>query len=355
MKEVQKLVTQLIKNKNITTENINHSMEMCFNWLKRNDVPVEMLENKGLKMIVATIGEKGPTIVLNGHIDVVPGESKDFVPRILEGKIYGRGSYDMLGSVAVMMKVMSELSNKTLNCKVMLVIVPDEETGGNIGTKYLVENGYLGDMVICGEPTNLNVALQSKGFLQLNLTFSGVSAHGSRPWLGENAILLAFEKYQKFVTSTIPYKKTLFFDSHSFNLAKIKGGNAMNQVPNSCTVGVDIRYMPDQHPNDFLQKIKEIDPAVEIDVIREGSPVKTDKNNRFVRDLGKSIESVLNNRPEFFGQEGASDSRFYATHGIPTVEFGPIGANHHGPNEYVEINSLARYKNILIDYLSAIK
>ncbi|MHA6253219.1 M20 family metallopeptidase [Oceanobacillus sp. CAU 1775] len=351
MEEVLDVLKQLIRNENTSPENINKSMDYCSNWLEAHGINVTNLENKGSKMLVATVGEKGPTIILNGHIDVVPGNPEDFIPRIENNRIYGRGSYDMLGSVAIMLKLMTELAKVSLNCKVMLVIVPDEEVGGHIGTKYLVENGYIGDMVICGEPTDLKIAIQAKGILHLELEVSGLSAHGSRPWLGENAILMAINRYKELIEAKLPSKETEFFESPSFNLATITGGAVLNQVPSSCVIGIDIRYLPGQNPDDFMNKIKMIDPTAKLKIIRHGHPVNTDKNNRFVKQLYESVESTIDHHAVFFGQAGSSDARFYSEHNIPAVEFGPIGANHHAPNEYVDINSLKQYKDILKNYI----
>lgn len=355
MNEIISLIKQLIKNKNTSPESINQSMNYCANWLKANGVNVSVLENMGLKMVVASVGEKNPTIILNGHIDVVPGEPEDFIPRIAENRIYGRGSFDMLGSVAVMMKLMKELSKTKIDCKVMLVLVPDEEQGGNLGTKHLVENGYIGDMVICGEPTNLDIAIQAKGFIQLEIEIRGIAAHGSRPWLGKNAILMAVDSYKKLEKANMLVEKTEFFDRPSFNLAKIKGGTVMNQVPSSCQLGVDIRYLPGQKPMDFISKINNIDPTAKIKVISEGVPVETDKNNKFVKQLYEITKSIKGNETKFFGQQGSADTRYYAKYGIPAVEFGPVGANHHASNEFVDITSLEKYKAILKKYIQSIK
>ena len=355
MKEILYILEQLIKNNNTIPENINKSMAFCANWLRSKGINVEILENRGLKMLVSTVGEKGPTIILNGHIDVVPGDPEDFIPRMEENRFYGRGSYDMLGSVATMMKLVEELSTMDLECKVMLVIVPDEEQGGPLGTGYLVENGYLGDMVICGEPTNLNISIEAKGIIHLEAEIPGNAAHASRPWLGENAILTAYKWYKKLLELNIPEKKTDFFDKPSFNLSTISGGAALNQVPDSCVIGVDIRYLPGQNPDDLINQIKNINPSATVNIIRQGAPVNTKKQNPFVQQLYESTKSIIGDEVVFFGQEGTADTRYYAMHGIPAVEFGPVGANHHGRNEYVELDSLDRYKQILKNYILNLK
>ncbi|WP_342433450.1 M20/M25/M40 family metallo-hydrolase [Neobacillus sp. FSL H8-0543] len=344
------LTTRLIQFETTTKENINLAVDYCSEWLRQRGIETTFINNDGYKSLIAEIGEKGPIIIFNGHLDVVPAEADQFFPFVDDGKIYGRGSFDMLGAVSVMMHAFVELSKKTLPARVILSLVPDEETGGEKGTGYLVENGILGDMVICGETTNLDIAVQAKGILQISLEFLGTASHGSRPWLGENAILKAFHAYKEIERLDLFKEKSQFFDRPSINLARIHGGGAINRVPDRCSLILDIRYLPDQNPEDILDQIRGITDA-ELKIISRGDPVKTNPLNEFVIRLKDTAENVLGSDVRIFGQDGSADTRFYATRGIPAVEFGPRGANHHGKGEYVFINSLLDFKSILIDYV----
>jgi succinyl-diaminopimelate desuccinylase len=344
------LTTRLIQFETTYKENINESIEYCGEWLKKRGITTRLINNNGYKSLVAEIGEKGPIFIFNGHVDVVPADPDQFVPFVDDGKIFGRGSFDMLGAVSGMMHAFVELSKRPLPAKVILSLVPDEETGGEKGTGFLVESGIIGDMVICGETTNLNIAVQAKGILQLSLDFLGVASHGSRPWLGENAILKALRCYQKIEELDIFSDKSKFFDKSSINLARIQGGGAINQVPDRCTLTLDIRYLPEQSPEEILKEIGSVIDA-EIKILTKGEPVRTNPKDEYVIRLKDTAENVLGNEVSIFGQDGSADTRFYATLGIPAVEFGPKGANHHGKGEFVYINSLLDFKSILIDYV----
>ncbi|WP_366924215.1 M20/M25/M40 family metallo-hydrolase [Metallumcola ferriviriculae] len=341
------LTSQLIRFKTTTKDNVNIAAEYCANWLNRNEVKAEILENQGLKIVLATIGDKGPTIILNGHLDVVPGQTSDFYPRVIGNKLFGRGSYDMLGANAALLLLISELSKLTLGCKVILTLVPDEEVGGKLGTGFLVRKGIRGDIAICAEPTNLNIALQAKGVLQVNLEIEGIAAHGSRPWLGENAILKGLNVYKNIETLDFLKASSQYFLKPSLNLAKIHGGGVVNQVPDSCNLTLDIRYLPGQNPQHILENIKTETPHTKVTVISNAAPVKTNKNNIYLSQLRKDAETILGRPIKFFGQDGSADTRYFFEVGIPAVEFGPLGANHHGPDEYVEIDSLISFKDIL--------
>lgn len=351
MKEsIVSLTRKLIEFRTVEKERINAAADYCAEWLAANGVQARVINNEGLKSVVSVIGKEGPTVILNGHLDVVPAGPDQFIPYVAEGKLYGRGSFDMLGSVAVMMHVMAELVQEELPCKVMLVLVPDEEKGGQKGTKYLVEHGMVGDVVICGETTNLDIAVQAKGLLQLEIEIEGVAAHGSRPWLGDNAILNAVETYKRIEALPIFSVSTPYFEHPSLNLARIKAGQAINQVPDCCIMDLDIRYLPGQNPAVLLEEIEGVVNG-KIRVLSEGEPVQTNPDHPLIVQLQQAAEHVSGRPIELFGQHGAADTRFYAARGIPAVEFGPCGANHHGKNEYVDTASLVTFKEVLTDYI----
>lgn len=343
------LASRLISFRTTTAPAVNACIDYCAGWLRNAGLKPSVYEQQGLKSVVVSAGQGSPVIVLNGHVDVVPGAPDQFVPRIEGGRLYGRGSYDMLGSVAVMMELMAELAANPPECTVVLALVPDEESGGEYGTGHLVSQGIVGDIAICGEPTNLDIAVQAKGILQLVIEAKGVAAHGSRPWLGKNAILQALEHYRAIARMEAFKQSSVHFASPSLNLAKIRAGEVFNQVPDVCKLGVDIRYLPEQCPDKLLADIREAIPEAVVHVHFEGSPVNTSEGHAMVRRLQK----VAGGR--YFGQDGSADTRFYAAAGMPAVEFGPAGADHHGPGEYVDILSLVKYKHILKAFITGEK
>src|SRR5699024_11819026 len=139
---------------------------------------------------------------------------------------YGRGSADMKAGVAAFMVAMSEIQHSELNdTKVQLQLVTDEEIGGNNCAAYLTDQGYLGDFVICAEPTQLGIGVQAKGILQFDVTITGVAAHSSRPWEGTNAIAKSMAIYEQILDLPFAQEQSDFYDGPSINLAKIRGGD----------------------------------------------------------------------------------------------------------------------------------
>ena len=176
---------------------------------------------------------------------------------MVEGdRIYGRGAYDMKGALAAMMGALQELRDAR-GVRVLLAVVPDEESEEEIdrGTEFLIKSGYTGDFAITGEPTDLHVGVQAKGVLAMRLEVIGTSAHGATPWLGDNAILKALDTFRSIESLPFARESSDLFDRPSINLGRILGGDALNKVPDSCVIDVDIRYLPGQDPQDIRRQV----------------------------------------------------------------------------------------------------
>ncbi|MFD1705622.1 M20 family metallopeptidase [Siminovitchia sediminis] len=352
--EIEILTSKLISFKTYNQENVNQCMDFIFDWLQAHDLQPEILINSQYQMVVLTIGEGNKTLVLNGHVDVVQGHPPQFAPFVEGDRLYGRGALDMLGSVAIMMILAKELKNKNLGIKVMFQFCPDEETGGHYGTSYFAEQGYTGDFVICLEPTDLNIGIECKGVIQLEIEVLGKAAHGSRPWLGENAIINAVNLYEKIKNAHFTKSRSEFFPNYSVNLARIRGGHVINSVPDRCTITVEIRFLPEQDPEDVLKEVEQIVGPGRYKILNIYPPVKVLKDNDYVQQLSRLMGLSYGKTPKLFGQDGTADSRFFAKQGIPAVEFGPSGEGQHGDNEYVSLDSLVLLIDILQNFITNI-
>ncbi|MGV2940355.1 M20 family metallopeptidase [Mesobacillus sp. LC4] len=349
---MKELLKELLLIDSSTKEGANQAVEFCKQWLIEHELQPSLIENNGYKMLVCEIGEGDKTIVWNGHVDVVSGKKEQFVPVEKNDRIYARGAADMKAGVAAMMVAMKELHNQKIGVKIQLQIVSDEEIGGMNCTGYLVENGYRGDFVIASEPTQLGIALQAKGVLRIEVEVTGKSAHGSRPWEGENAIVKAYQIYEKLLELPFTKESSEFYRSPSINLAIISGGEVFNKVPDHCVMSLDIRYLPGQDADVIVQQIESISDG-KVTVSLKGIPVATKRDDSFITQLKPVLEKHVAGEAVMFGQHGAADTQYYAAHGIPAIEFGPSGANWHGDDEFVELESLEKYKEILIDYVKS--
>lgn len=320
-------------------------------WLEARDIPTAQLGIRGLPILLAEVGpEEAPTVVLHGHIDVVPGREGQFEPRVEDGRLIGRGAYDMKGALASMMLALNDLKSQT-TVRVRLAVVPDEESEDEVyrGTDQLVDNGLAGDFAITGEPTDMHVGVAAKGVLAVRLEVRGRAAHGSTPWEGDNAVLKAFDVFRRIESLPFSRESSELFDRPSINLGRIKGGDALNKVPDRCVIDVDIRYLPDQRHEEILGQIAEL-PDCEVTSTFTRPPVEVDRELSFVKALCSAAAPHHEGDVVSVGRDGASDAISFLRVGVPAVEFGPLGGGHHGPEEWVSIDSLRTYRRALTDF-----
>ena len=321
-------------------------------WLEAREIEVHDSAFGELPVLSADVGPRqGPTVILHGHLDVVPGRTEQFTPRIEGDRLYGRGAYDMKGGLAAMMCALRDLVEQDA-VRVRFVCVPDEESEDidTRSTDDVVRGGFTGDFAITGEPTGLHVGVQAKGVLAFRLNVHGRAAHGSTPWLGDNAVLKAIDVFRRIESLPFSRESSELFDRPSVNLGRIQGGDALNKVPDLCTMVVDIRYLPNQDPGDILEQIRTI-PDIEVVKTFTRVPAYVSRANPYVTALVAAVGRLTQGESMSVGRDGASDAISFLNAGIPAVEFGPSGAGHHGPDEWVSIASLARYRQALRDFV----
>ncbi len=347
--EVQ-LTERLIAFDTSTPEGLRPALDFVEGWLEGCGAAVERRTLRDRDCILARVGTGSTRIIFNGHIDVVPAHADQFRARIEDGRVYGRGAYDMKGALAAMMLAFSDLAKACDGAVVELIVVPDEERSepGPNCTEMLVADGLRADFVICGEPTDMQVGVQAKGVLMMRAEVEGVAAHGSTPWLGRSAILDGVEMYRAISELPFATESTELFTQPSINLGRIVGGDAINKVPDDCRLDIDVRYLPGQDPDDVLAQIRSVGDW-RVEVLVERPPAYVDPEHRFVALL---LEAVGAYEPTAtsVGRDGASDVVAFLEVGVPAVEFGPRGAGHHGPAEYVEAGCLASYRRALTDF-----
>jgi succinyl-diaminopimelate desuccinylase len=349
------LTERLVTYDTSTAEGLHAAAGFVKGWLEARDIEVEAHRFGDLHALTAAVGPEGvPTLVFHGHLDIVPGHTEQFQPRAEGDRLYGRGAYDMKGGLAAMMCATYDLAEQQ-DVRVRLVIVPDEESE-DISIRSsddLVRRGYVGDFAITGEPTDLHIGIQAKGVLAARIHVHGRAAHGSTPWLGDNAIVKAVDVFRRIESMPFSRESSEMFDRPSINLGRIVGGDAPNKVPDACVMDIDIRYLPNQDPGDILEEIRAI-PDMEIKRTFIFPPAHVSRSNPYVRALGEVVGPGNDGASVSVGRDGASDAVSFLRAGIPAVEFGPSGAGHHGPEEWVSIRSLARYRELLVQFAQTV-
>jgi succinyl-diaminopimelate desuccinylase len=320
-------------------------------------ITIERFEKNGVPSLLAYAGERRPElfdVLLNAHVDVVPGAAADFEPFIRDGKLYGRGAYDMKLAALIMTDVFCQVA-ATSPSSIGLQIVADEEVGGYNGVRHQLDNGVRAKFAIAGEMTDLDICYESRGICWTEIKFSGVKAHGGHAWHGENAITKATAFTQALLERyPMPAKPTW---TTTANISSINTSNTtFNLVPEEATLKVDFRFTPENH--DFTNKhtvtelVKSIDATAEIVAFPVYEPaVYVPHENESLQKLMRALHEATGENAALIQRHGSSDARHFASEGIPCVEFGLSGGGLHADGEYANLDSVPKYRATLETFL----
>jgi acetylornithine deacetylase len=291
---------------------------------------------------VARGGGGGRSLLLNAHMDTVGVAAMEspFEPRVEDGRLYGRGAYDMKASLAAIMIAGAKAANAGLRGDVLVTAVCDEEVA-SIGTA-AVATRYRADAAIVAEPTEERLAVAHKGFAWLELETHGRAAHGSRPDLGEDAIarmgrvLQRLEELEEALRRRPPHR---LLGAGSIHASTIEGGIELSTYPDRCTLRAELRTLPGESEGDAAREAREmlgdLEGEARVTFFRE--PFEVSEQEEIVR-----LVSATAGGPEVVGVPFWADSALLAGAGIPTVVYGPSGEGAHAAVEWVDIESAER-------------
>jgi succinyl-diaminopimelate desuccinylase len=346
-----------------TTSGNNDQIHKAYEWIRKQfkHLPVQfsvVRKDDFESLIVTSQPTKHPRILLAAHIDVVPAfDNSAFKPVIRQGKMYGRGAYDMKSAIACYMQIFKELGEDLQSYNIGILLTPDEEIGGFYGTKLVLENGWSADSVILPDiGTSWKLERSAKGVYHVKMIVHGKSAHGSRPWEGENALYTAIE--------AIKLLRTHFYDGSNLNetrkhedtisFGKIVGGEATNKLIENLEVDIDIRFTFEtgkKGVEKILSSIEKKFPQIKFKTILTADSFRVDTKNKYLNAFKKIAEAKIKRSIEFIDSYGSSDARFFSAAGIPTILMQSNGGGHHGPNEWCDLKDLEKFKDIIKSYV----
>lgn len=332
--------------------------------LRRLGLEVQRYEPvPGRPSVVGVLAGKpgGRRLMLNGHIDTVgvADMPEPFSGAVREGKLYGRGSYDMKGSVAACIAAAKALADAGAPFRgdVVLAAVADEENA-SLGTADVVRQCPV-DAAIVTEPTHLEICLAHKGFVWIEVETFGRAAHGSRPDLGVDANMAMGRVLERLGDLEADLRRRPphpLVGTPSLHAAQIAGGTAPSVYAAHCRLTIERRTVPGETEAGVLSEIQRIleevaafDPGFRASchatLSRDPFEVAPDKT--VVRALATAATQVLGRAPGYGGQTPWMDSALLAAAGVETVVFGPAGAGAHAAEEWVDIESVIRTAEVL--------
>ncbi|MFX1234785.1 MAG: M20 family metallopeptidase [Promethearchaeota archaeon] len=322
----------------------------------KNELVSYKKKNLTLHNLVTKIGSGDKKIILTGHFDVVPaGDPSNwhyppFSAIIKNNKLYGRGSADMKGGLAMLIGVMKNLkqNHKFLEkYNIVFAGTADEELGMT-GAVELHKYGLMdnSELLIIAEPTNMNIGVAEKGLLWIKLNVYGKSAHGALPENGINSILGASKiipKLYDFLNKT----KNRILGLSSLNIGKISGGTLINIVPEKTELELDFRLIPEQDPEILIRSLKNLnfDPyTFSFEILKKLPALQTKESHPFVKNLNNICGKELVGLP--YATDGAQ--LLTQDNPVPFIIFGPGDPKVvHTTNEYIELNSVFESTELL--------
>jgi len=337
----------------------------CAAMLERAGLEVTRLERTpGRPSVVGVLrGDGGgPSLMLNGHIDTVGVEGMDepFSARIREGRLSGRGSYDMKGAVAACIEAAAAIADSGTHLAGDLVVacVADEEAA-SLGMQEVI--GHITtDCAIVTEPTSLNLCLAHKGFAWFEVVVEGVAAHGSQHELGVDAnlrmgrFLSRLETLERELRRRTPHA---LVGPPSLHAATIEGGVGPSTYSPRCALQIERRMIPgeavgavEEEIHAILGALRNEDPELRIDAktLLVRAPFEAEPDGPAATAVTDACRDVLGEPPDIVGENPWMDSALLQGAGVDTAVIGPHGAGAHAETEWVDLASVHRLAEILV-------
>jgi len=305
----------------------------------------------------------GKSLMLNAHADTVDvaGMDEPFSGDIRDGRIYGRGAYDMKGGLAAMMGAVKALvdAGRPHGGEILLAAVADEEYA-SLGTEDLVSR-YHPDAAIVTEPTALDICLAHKGFAWFEVATQGRAAHGSRFDLGIDAnmrmgrVLAELDLLEKELRARTPHP---LVGPPSLHAATLCGGSGLSTYAASCRLQIERRTIPGEHAERVIEEIASIlhrqmarDPGfeAELTVLLAREPFEVAPDAPIVRALTEASTEVLGRTPAYVGQTPWMDAALLAAADTETVVMGATGAGAHANEEWVDLATVHQLAQCLAE------
>jgi acetylornithine deacetylase len=329
----------------------------------------EWLEARGIKgaleeaapgrpNVTAVVGAgRGPTLVLCGHIDTVGTAGmtiEPFEPRVENGRVYGRGSYDMKCGVAAVLAAGAALQETGVAGTVTLALLADEEYT-SLGAEEFAKR-HRGDGCILAEPTEGALVIAHKGFVWATVRTRGRAAHGSRWDIGRSAIgamgriVAALEEFDGTVLRS---RTDPLVGPASMHCALIQGGAGITTYAPECELKIERRTLPGETPESVLNELNRVvaraGESAEVTLDFARPPLACDPGSSVVRSVRGAAASAAGSPPREIGVAYWTDAAVFASAGIPSVIYGPSGAGAHEAVEWAETASVVRCAEVLFE------
>ncbi|KAF4339230.1 diaminopropionate ammonia-lyase [Fusarium beomiforme] len=326
-------------------------------WLEHRDLETHWVEyTKGRPSVVGVVrgSGEGKSVMFNGHLDTVTimgYEDDPLSGKIVDGRLYGRGSADMKGGVAAAMIALANAKKLGLRGDVIFTGVADEESLSK-GTEDILRAGWRADAAVVSEPTNLEINHAHKGYCHVEIKVYGLAAHGSRADLGIDAIVNAghfLVEFGKYAKSLQEGRGDDTLGTGTAHASVISGGEEASSYPAQCTIVAERRTIPGE-TNEIIQKefegiiakvAKEVSGfKAEAKIFFSRPPQFTAADHPFTKLVSEIVGKITGRDAVVSGAPFWTDCALLSEKGIVPLLWGPKGEGLHGKEEFVDVKSI---------------
>jgi succinyl-diaminopimelate desuccinylase len=358
--KTEEIAKELMKYRTVSPVENPEIFQYLKGLLEEHGIQAEIHEIDGVYNLTAETGDEGPSICLNGHLDVVEPEGQwsvtsPFEPVIEDGKLYGRGAADMKAAFAAQIKAFIDLhKDSDFHGRAVLMAVGDEEIGGFKGSQPLVEKYYAEDegfdYAVVGEATDMNVQVGTRGVVWLNIQLEGEGIHASRANLAKINLMEELpEVLDRLNNIELTFENNGTLPDPSKEVTRIETTKTYNSVPGELEIGMDIRYLPSQSIEQIVEDVENALEGIEcgfrVEVEQDHGGAFELQDKKFREASIKTLEEVRGTTPDEITDGGASDGRFFAEKDTPFIELGTNQKTVHGENEMCEVETLKKLRN----------
>jgi succinyl-diaminopimelate desuccinylase len=303
------------------------------------------MDNDTPWIIATTQDMKEPDILFSSHLDVVPADASMFVMKKEGEKLLGRGVYDMKLATASYLRFIKQHSDIFPQLNIGFLFTVDEEIGG-YSIPALLEQGWRPKLVFIPDGgDNWQIEELAKGLYGAELIARGKTAHGSRPWEGDNALHRILDATTE-LRQLFPHQHP---DDATLSVTQVTGGAAINQIADYASAKVDFRSF---HKEDLALFYAEITQLVEkygleLTITQGGAPHIFNKSTDAAKRFLAVLEATTGEPAQYTRSYGGSDARHFAEYDIPCIVIEPFGGGRHSDHEWLLASDLPRYYSMI--------
>ncbi|HXE10316.1 MAG TPA: M20/M25/M40 family metallo-hydrolase [Verrucomicrobiae bacterium] len=323
-------------------------------YLTRCGMHIRRKEYDGFPALVATSrSTKRPKVLLQAHIDVVSAPDSCYQMQEKDGRLFGRGVFDMKFAAAIFLKLAGELQDRLTDYDFGIMLTSDEEIGGLHGVKMLLDDGYGADVCVLPDAgKGWKIETSHKGCWIGRAYAKGLAAHGSKPWDGDNAI----DRLIDALCEIRELFKDQDEDSDTLSVNQIVGGAVVNQVADKAEAVMDLRFLDDESFARLQREMNEIAKRhkVSLETVRHITVSQTNVDHPLVQPFLAIAERLHGEPLKRVRSLGMSDAHYFTKQGTPVILVRPDGGGSHGDKEWIDKTDLGVYFELVKAYVEEV-